>query len=427
MKKTVVEKLNAQIGCQQIYIYGAGLYGKMLYFFLRENIKSTIAGFIVSNFVKEKDICGTKVWTLEDYMNFQKIEKTENVIIIAVSDQYKSEIIQNLCQKGVNNFISFSNKEWECIEMETTYQGIVPFKNIAILMYHRVIENDYNFWKLNVSPKTFDNHMKYISENYHVLKLDDNWKNTINSNEKYVVITFDDGYVDNYKNAFPVLEKYKIPATVFVSTDLIDTNKMYWWDELEKIFILDQYKGIFDFEQKKYEIYNLEDRKAACLKIRNYLKNLSPNVREQKMNLLRNSMKIHEVEIKELRCMTSNEIRKMSQSEYMTIGCHTKSHLSMGSNKSIKLMKEEIKESKKILENITDKKIDIFAYPFGSEEDCCDMAESILTKNGIKKTLLVKNGNINVENNGRMMPRHMMFDTDDISKKLKMIWGIYGW
>jgi peptidoglycan/xylan/chitin deacetylase (PgdA/CDA1 family) len=50
-----------------------------------------------------------------------------------------------------------------------------------------------------------------------------------------VVVTFDDGYIDNYTFAYPILEELQIPATIFVTSGYIEKEREYWWDELERI------------------------------------------------------------------------------------------------------------------------------------------------------------------------------------------------
>ena len=52
-----------------------------------------------------------------------------------------------------------------------------------------------------------------------------------------VVVTFDDGYADNFHNAKPLLERYEIPATVFVTTGYLQDQREFWWDELERILL----------------------------------------------------------------------------------------------------------------------------------------------------------------------------------------------
>ena len=52
-----------------------------------------------------------------------------------------------------------------------------------------------------------------------------------------MAITFDDGYANNLYQAKPLLEKYQIPATVFVATDYLEKPREFWWDELERIIL----------------------------------------------------------------------------------------------------------------------------------------------------------------------------------------------
>lgn len=96
---------------------------------------------------------------------------------------------------------------------------------VPIMMYHhvagtRAVRAD------TVSPQRFEWHMAYLRDNhFHVLSLD-TLAQAIRQKKplpaRSVVITFDDGYEDNYTHAFPILKKYRFPATIFVSSDLMD-------------------------------------------------------------------------------------------------------------------------------------------------------------------------------------------------------------
>lgn len=81
---------------------------------------------------------------------------------------------------------------------------------INVLLYHRVCNLNFDPWKLAITPEEFDNHMRYIKDNYNIMRFEDDWSNI---NEKTIVVTFDDGYADNFYNAVPILKKYDIPAT----------------------------------------------------------------------------------------------------------------------------------------------------------------------------------------------------------------------
>lgn len=98
----------------------------------------------------------------------------------------------------------------------------IPSRGAVVLMYHSVGENDEFF---TVSPKVFEAQMCYVHEQgFNVVSVLDLYlmlKNGTTIPKKTVVVTFDDGYEDNFTEAFPVLSKYQIPATIFVSTERV--------------------------------------------------------------------------------------------------------------------------------------------------------------------------------------------------------------
>ena len=104
--------------------------------------------------------------------------------------------------------------------------------DIPILCYHRIDKPDPRT-TLCVSVQSFDEQMAYLAKNgYKVVSLEDiilHKKGRIELPYKSVAITFDDGYLDNYNNAFPILKKYGFTATIFIVAGLVGkTNK---WDE----------------------------------------------------------------------------------------------------------------------------------------------------------------------------------------------------
>jgi len=107
--------------------------------------------------------------------------------------------------------------------------GVAYFLNTKyyppILMYHHVEDAPLG-GSMYVNPKQFEEQMKFLRDNkYKVISLDelsDMIKGGAKIPHNIVVLTFDDGNVNNYLYAFPALKKYKIPATVFVISDYID-------------------------------------------------------------------------------------------------------------------------------------------------------------------------------------------------------------
>lgn len=105
--------------------------------------------------------------------------------------------------------------------VNTPIQQPKPAKTIPILYYHAVNNNTEGIEELFVKPAEFEKQMDFLTKNgYTVISFEqiDDAKNI----ENPVIITFDDGYEDNYINVYPVLKKYGYKATIFICTDFID-------------------------------------------------------------------------------------------------------------------------------------------------------------------------------------------------------------
>jgi peptidoglycan/xylan/chitin deacetylase (PgdA/CDA1 family) len=112
---------------------------------------------------------------------------------------------------------------------------------VVILTYHRVV-SDHMVRDEHIQPgmyvrgQSFEAHITYLRKRFDIISLDellDLWQtNRLKGHRSYCVITFDDGWKDNYQFAFPVLMKYRIPATIFLATDFIGTARWFWPDQM---------------------------------------------------------------------------------------------------------------------------------------------------------------------------------------------------
>ena len=94
---------------------------------------------------------------------------------------------------------------------------------VPVVMYHRVINNSENegIYGTYIYENIFRQHMQYLKDNnFDVITFEDlnkiGWRNRFQRNKKYIMITFDDGYVDNYNLAFPILKEFGFKATIFL-------------------------------------------------------------------------------------------------------------------------------------------------------------------------------------------------------------------
>jgi len=109
---------------------------------------------------------------------------------------------------------------------------------VPVLMYHSV-DKHYMESKLSVSPESFHRQMGFLRNGgYNIVSLAELVR-LITSNRpvpyKTIAVTFDDGYTNNYTNAFPSLRKYKIPATVFVPITKVGTPGYMSWNQLREM------------------------------------------------------------------------------------------------------------------------------------------------------------------------------------------------
>ena len=206
-----------------MFCYGAGRYGRTLLVHLQEN-GMDIASFLITGEAKGNSVLGKSVRCIQD-IGFEK----EDGVLLAVSERFLESMKRELELRGATNYISIDEALLNEIEDRTeffSYQNNSPFVNV--LMYHRVADNIKDSYGIAVSPKNFREHMAYLKQNFHVLQFDKDWSNI---KEASIVVTFDDGYADNYTYAYPILKKYDMKAAIFVITSLMGKPGYLTWGQ----------------------------------------------------------------------------------------------------------------------------------------------------------------------------------------------------
>jgi len=120
-------------------------------------------------------------------------------------------------------------------------------ESVPVLNYHQINDTAEN--ALTVKVEQFDQQMQYLADNgYHAItpaEMIDCWEKGEQLPDKPVIITFDDGYIDNYDNAFPILKKYNLKATIFLISDYVGRYPNYvTWDKAKEM----QDSGLIDLE-----------------------------------------------------------------------------------------------------------------------------------------------------------------------------------
>ncbi len=264
-------------------------------------------------------------------------------------------------------------------------------KKYLIIMYHRVVDdekydymNDPNFG-LSVSKSNFERQINYISSYFKVVSINDVLELNNNSSEDLnVIITFDDGYKDNYLNAFPILKKYLTPATIYVSTRFIEGETWTWWYDLWNFIKKSDY---FFVENAGFRNKTLINQFSDKIRVYDQISKLFIKLDYQsQLDLMRKIDANFTINNNPYLFMNWNEIKKLDSSSLITIGAHTHTHTSL-SHMTEKIAYDEIKRSKDLIEKNLNKKIFHFAYPYGKRSNFSGREEKILKKLGFKTSV----------------------------------------
>jgi len=250
-------------------------------------------------------------------------------------------------------------------------------KSIVILAYHRICALTELFYDRNVSatPQEFRWQMEYVNENYNVIsmsRLVDYYEKKADIPVNSIVITFDDGFKDTIENAFPILKEMKLPAAVFPAVDFVSDSYIPWEDEIAYLV------NNANLDDLVVEMGELAKTVRQNDKItRDYLtfqicKNLRRAPKQERSEMLKRLYRcsrfteshVREKLLTAKKVMMNIEDLRIWGSSGMEVGSHTCSHpsLSMLNNREAE---NELLSSKMKLEEMTGRKIEAFAYPYG--------------------------------------------------------------
>lgn len=259
----------------------------------------------------------------------------------------------------------------------------------VVLLYHRITEKEEkDLYKTKVSLKNFEEQIEVIKK--FAYPLEDIF--SLKPKGK-VLLTFDDGYKDNFDYAKKILEKHGVGAVFFITTGFLG-KKYSWYDKLEEIFLTGKLKKNFSLEIDEKTTLEIElerDDEIDILSPFTYSKTFE-KISKQKMKLKKSELfallyrkikysKNPDELFEKVKNSISDEVKEeMNERKYMTeeevaelgkiflIGAHTETH------RTLSILEEREQESEMLLsaiklEKICNRKIELFAYPFGLKED----------------------------------------------------------
>lgn len=239
------------------------------------------------------------------------------------------------------------------------------------IYYHGVVENDSNYFSpRHMQKEQFDRQMKYFKANFDIITVKEAFEIKTNKTElkrPTITISFDDGYLNNLTTALPILNKYDINATFFISGIITNSfsNKFLWTDILAfaKYFCKES-----NIVLQGVEFVGFKE-KLSQKSFKDFLKTQSPSYRDESIRQLIDLCNINarksEVPEEIWKLLSKNNLVELSKNKNVEIGSHGYNHYNLG-DIELKDAIIDIQKSKSSLEEAINKEIDMICYPDGS-------------------------------------------------------------
>ena len=247
---------------------------------------------------------------------------------------------------------------------------------VTILAYHRVTPTDaldnypLDQQLISATPTQFEWQMRHIRQHLNPISLRDvitHLDTGMLLPSSAVVVTFDDGFADTYRYAFPILKRYAVPATIFVSTGYVDSKQLFWF-ELTAYLLYKVTPGAISIEDGRTfpsgDSHN--ERTASLRKLQSILKDF-PNAQrvahverwvQQFSHIIAHDAARHSLPI------SWNQVHEMA-SAGIEFGSHTITHPNL-TRLSDQELNHELVESKRLLEEHVQHPVESLAYPIGT-------------------------------------------------------------
>ena len=288
---------------------------------------------------------------------------------------------------------------------------------LLILLYHRVL-SEVKFNPLNtiITQKIFIKQIDTLAKKYPIISLTDAINQCQSGQAKaktQVVLTFDDGYWDNYEIVFPILKEKGLPAAFFLATDYINKNSPLWDWEVIALLV----KDCTDISSVKIEDEMLkqgmyESRLSFALRIIDRMKSINVETIQEVIGFLKSHSNNESTDFTRDHCITWKQARRMSEFG-MEIGAHSASHRSLSKLHSEKAI-YEIDRSKEVIEKWIKKSCVHFAFPFGNHKDCDYGLVNHFKKTGFQSCLLNIRGYNHIKQNSFYFKRIAMKESSNL-------------
>lgn len=246
---------------------------------------------------------------------------------------------------------------------------------LRILAYHRIVAGPWEAFPfdedlISATPQAFEQQMRWAKQNFDVLSFRDlesanregrSWP------KRALIVTFDDGYRDNYLSAFPILRELGVPGTIFLATGYIGQSRLFWWDTIAYCF-KHAPQTVVTLPQISGEPLPLEtpgQRRDLIQGVLSWVKQVPEAARTEFVDSLPDLLGVKiPADAANGMHLTWDEVQTMSRNG-IEFGSHTVTHPILRQVDAEQL-RFEVAESKAEIERQLGQSVHAFAYPAGT-------------------------------------------------------------
>lgn len=245
-----------------------------------------------------------------------------------------------------------------------------------ILMFHRVIPPDqmsrYDMAAFEITPQALEMLLNFFLERgYRVISLDQVSDVLAGgaASDKFIVLTFDDGYKDTLTNAYPILREYGAPFTIYVAGNYAERRAIKW-DYLAEDIIDSHDRVAIDTQRGRVELdcSTSEMKAQSCGALQELLYEMSDAESSARMQAFFSFYRQDVYEKTDELMLDWRQIAELARDPLVTIGAHSVNHYVL-SRLPDAVAKDEILGSKTMLESRLGLEVRHFAYPYGRSHE----------------------------------------------------------